>query len=50
LPDVAALIVLAILGAAVYAGTILALFGRRWLVGLWRGADIKSVSAPPAPD
>jgi putative peptidoglycan lipid II flippase len=50
LPDVAALIVLAALGAAVYAAAILLLFGRRWLVGLWKGADLKSASVPPAPD
>jgi putative peptidoglycan lipid II flippase len=49
IPDVAALIVLAVVGAAVYATTILMLFGRRWLVSFWRGASLKPSSAPPAP-
>ena len=50
MPDIAALIVLALLGATVYGAAILALFGKRWLVALWRGADINSASAPPAQD
>jgi putative peptidoglycan lipid II flippase len=47
MPDVVALIALALLGAAVYAAAILALFGKAWLVALWRGADATSASAPP---
>jgi putative peptidoglycan lipid II flippase len=46
--DVAALIVLAILGAGVYAAAILLLFGKRWLLSLWRGAELKPSSVPPA--
>jgi putative peptidoglycan lipid II flippase len=48
MPDIPALILLAILGAAVYAAAILALFGKAWLVALWRGANLTSASAPPA--
>jgi putative peptidoglycan lipid II flippase len=50
MPDVAALIVLALLGAAIYSAAILALFGKRWLADLWRGVDITPASAPPAQD
>jgi len=34
--DEAALLILVVVGAVVYAGSILALFGRRWLVSLVR--------------
>ena len=45
--DMLALVALALLGGAVYAAAILALFGKAWLIALWRGTDIKSASAPP---
>ena len=40
-----ALVLLAVLGAAVYAAAILALFGRGWIAGLWRTAP---VTPPPS--
>jgi len=50
LGDVAALIALAILGALVYAITILALFGKSWLTGLWRTVPVTPPSSvPPEP-
>jgi putative peptidoglycan lipid II flippase len=49
MPDVAALIVLATLGALVYAAAILALFGKRWLIGLWRGPPPDALRASTSP-
>jgi putative peptidoglycan lipid II flippase len=48
--DELALLALALLGLLVYSAAVLALFGKGWLVALWRGADVTSASAPPARD
>jgi putative peptidoglycan lipid II flippase len=45
-----ALLLLAFLGALVYGGAILGLFGRAWLASFWRTPKATSPSVPPAPE
>jgi putative peptidoglycan lipid II flippase len=47
--SIVALLLLAGLGAAVYCGAVLGLFGRAWIARLWRTPTPPS-SAPPAPE
>jgi len=46
--SVLALLVLAAIGAAVYGGAVLGLFGKAWVAALWRTPREPS-SVPPAP-
>jgi putative peptidoglycan lipid II flippase len=49
--NVTALLLLGFLGALVYGGAILGLFGKSWLASFWRlPKDTTLASAPPAPE
>jgi putative peptidoglycan lipid II flippase len=48
--NVTALVLLGFVGAIVYAGAILALFGRAWLRAFFRAPRATPSSAPPAPE
>ena len=48
--SIPALLLLAAIGAAIYCGAVLGLFGKAWIARLWRTPTPPSVSAPPAPE
>ena len=49
--SILALLLLAAIGAAVYGGAVLGLFGKAWLASLFRAPkDVTPSSAPPAPE
>ena len=48
--NVMALVLLGLIGAIVYAGAILGLFGKAWLQSLFRAPKATPSSSPPAPE